>query len=119
INNNNNSINNVNDISPADLAVNVQNLNFEYRRNHKVLRNVNLKVPRGNIFALLGPNGTGKTTLIRTILGRLRYKSGSIRVFGVKSGSDYSDIPGPGVGYMPQELALFEEFTIEECLTYY
>ncbi|CAG2167741.1 unnamed protein product, partial [Oppiella nova] len=77
------------------------------------------EVPRGNIFALLGPNGTGKTTLIRTILGRLRYKSGSIRVFGVKSGSDYSDIPGPGVGYMPQELALFEEFTIEECLTYY
>ena len=56
---------------------------------------------------------------MRSILGRLRPKSGSIRVFGVKAGSKQSDIPGPGAGYMPQELALFEEFTIEEILKYY
>ena len=46
-------------------------------------------------------------------------KSGSIRVFGVIAGTKQSDIPGPGAGYMPQELALFDEFTIEEILTYY
>ena len=46
-------------------------------------------------------------------------KSGSIRVFGVRAGSNQSDIPGPGAGYMPQELALFEEFTIQEILKYY
>ncbi|XP_054160812.1 ABC transporter G family member 23-like [Oppia nitens] len=78
-----------------------------------------MKVPIGKIFALLGPNGTGKTTLIRTILGRLRCSSGSVKVFGLRTGTHESDIPGPGVGYMPQELALFEEFTIAECLTYY
>ena len=68
---------------------------------------------------MLGPNGCGKTTLIKSILGRLKCKSGSIKVFGVEPGSRGSDIPGPGVGYMPQELALFEEFTIREILTYY
>ena len=77
------------------------------------------KLISGKIFALLGPNGTGKTTLIRSILGRLKYSSGIIRVFGIRPGSKHSDIPGPGVGYMPQELALFEEFTIREILRYY
>ncbi|CAG2113617.1 unnamed protein product, partial [Medioppia subpectinata] len=118
-NNNNNNINNNVSKNMKDLAVYVKNVNFEYRRNHKVLNNISMQVPRGKIFALLGPNGTGKTTFIRTILGQLKCKSGTIRVFGVRSGSKYSDIPGPGVGYMPQELALFEEFTIGEILSYY
>ena len=52
-------------------------------------------------------------------MGRLKLNSGSIRIFGVRAGTKQSDIPGPGAGYMPQELALFEEFTIEEILTYY
>jgi len=67
----------------------------------------------------LGPNGCGKTTLLRLVLGRLKLKNGFIRVFGEEPGSSLSDIPGPGVGYMPQELALFEEFNIREILTYY
>ena len=73
----------------------------------------------GKIFALLGPNGCGKTTLLRLVLGRLKHKNGLIRVFGDEPGSVQSDIPGPGVGYMPQEIALFNEFTIRESLTYY
>ena len=56
---------------------------------------------------------------MRSILGRLQLKSGSIHVFGIKAGSKKSDIPGPGAGYMPQELALFEEFSIQEILKYY
>ena len=52
-------------------------------------------------------------------MGRLKVKKGSISVFGVTAGSKQIDIPGPGAGYMPQELALFEEFTIEEILAYY
>lgn len=74
---------------------------------------------KGKIFALLGPNGVGKTTLIRCILGRLCLKKGSIRVFGIPSTSANCEIPGPAVGYMPQELALIEEFTVEEILRYY
>ncbi|CAG2103917.1 unnamed protein product, partial [Medioppia subpectinata] len=84
-----------------------------------ILDRLSAQIPRGKIYALLGANGVGKTTLIRAILGRLKLSSGSILVFGVRPASLGSDIPGPGVGYMPQELALFDEFTIEEILQYY
>ncbi|CAG2106321.1 unnamed protein product, partial [Medioppia subpectinata] len=100
-------------------AIDVRNLNFEYSKNVHILNDIHLQVPEGKIFALLGPNGCGKTTLLRIVLGRLKYKHGYIRVFGEEPGSDRSDIPGPGVGYMPQEIALFNEFTIQESLTYY
>ena len=73
----------------------------------------------GRIFGLLGSSGCGKTTLLRLVLGRLQPKKGSIRVFGVRPGSSRSNIPGPGVGYMPQETALFNEFTITEILYYF
>src|SRR5262249_27091231 len=73
----------------------------------------------GQITALLGPTGAGKTTLIRLVLGRLSLNSGSVAVFSHSPGSPSLGIPGPGVGYMPQELALFEEFTIDEILSYY
>ena len=78
-----------------------------------------LSLFEGNIFALLGPNGCGKTTLIRLILGRLKPKSGTIDVFGRSPDKNNSHIPATGVGYMPQDLALFEEFTIREILKYY
>ena len=46
-------------------------------------------------------------------------RKGLIRVFGAAPGSVHSNIPGSGVGYMPQELAMFPNFTIEESLYYY
>lgn len=64
-------------------------------------------------------NFSGKTTLLRCVLGRLQPQSGVIRVFGQEPGSEYSPVPGPGVGYMPQELALFPDFTIKETLRYF
>ena len=67
----------------------------------------------------MGSNGSGKTTLLKLIMGRLKPRQGSIKIFGNRPGSGYSDIPGPGVGYMPQQSGLFSELTIEETLTYY
>ena len=52
-------------------------------------------------------------------MGRLKPKSGDIQIFGVKPGSPECQIPGAGVGYMPQELGLYLVFTIEEILTYF
>ncbi|CAG2104442.1 unnamed protein product, partial [Medioppia subpectinata] len=71
------------------------------------------------IYGLLGASGCGKTTLLRCVLGRLQPKSGSIYLFGETPGTAMSRVPGPGVGYMPQELALYDDFSIEETLVYF
>lgn len=73
----------------------------------------------GKIFALLGSSGGGKTTLLRIILGQLRPRKGEVRVFGAEPGGVHSNIPGSGVGYMPQNLALFPTFTIAETFYYF
>ncbi|CAG2112871.1 unnamed protein product, partial [Medioppia subpectinata] len=101
------------------MAVNIQNAAFGYNINNVILNDLTVQIPKGKIFALLGPNGTGKTTIMRVILGQLKLTSGTIDVFGKKPGSVDSGIPGPGVGYMPQELSLFDYFTIGEILNYY
>lgn len=104
------------------LAVEVRSLVFSYGSGSKkanILREINLSVPQCGIYGLLGSSGCGKTTLLRCILGRLKPHSGTTKVFGVPPGKQGSDIPGPGVGYMPQELALFPDFTIEETLQYF
>ena len=104
---------------PKDLAVEVTNCSFKYGSGTKIvhaMRNVNLQVPRGEIYGLLGPSGCGKTTLLRCLVGRLHVDSGSIKVFGCNSGAT---VPGPLIGYMPQELALFPDFTIRETLCFF
>ena len=56
---------------------------------------------------------------MKCILGRLKPNSGNVQIFGSKPGTSECHIPGAGVGYMPQELGLYFEFTIKEILTYF
>ncbi|RWS26667.1 ATP-binding cassette transporter sub-family H 88708-like protein [Leptotrombidium deliense] len=83
------------------------------------LRNVSSTIARGEIYGLLGPSGCGKTTLLRCIVGVTKPKSGEITVFGEKPGTAQSSVPGTGVGYMPQDIALYNEFTIGETIHYF
>ena len=70
------------------------------------------------IFA--GPSGCGKTTLLKCIVGKHKVDSGSVDVFGEPPGPKAkTGVPGRRVGYMPQELALFDEFSISETLIYF
>ncbi|XP_053697536.1 ABC transporter G family member 20 [Sabethes cyaneus] len=99
------------------------------RRAHKIygtkknpnviLDGLNMTVPKGSIYGLLGASGCGKTTLLSCIVGRRRLNSGEIWVLGGRPGSRGSGVPGPRIGYMPQELALYGEFTIRETLIYF
>lgn len=108
--------------SPSRLVVDVRGLRVSYGRGKsavQTLMGIDLSLPEGKIYGLLGPSGCGKTTLLRCIVGRLKPRQGSVHVFGHKPGQPGSYIPGPGVGYMPQELTLYPEFSIIETLTYF
>ncbi|XP_041985224.1 ABC transporter G family member 20 [Aricia agestis] len=84
-----------------------------------VLDSLNMTVPKGTIYGLLGASGCGKTTLLSCIVGRRRLNSGEIWVLGGRPNGPGSGVPGPRVGYMPQEVALFGEFSIRETMIYF
>uniref|UniRef100_A0A8D9ARR3 ABC transporter G family member 20 n=1 Tax=Cacopsylla melanoneura TaxID=428564 RepID=A0A8D9ARR3_9HEMI len=71
-----------------------------------VLDNLNMTVAKGCIYGLLGASGCGKTTLLSCIVGRRRLNAGEIWVLGGKPGSKGSGVPGPRIGYMPQEMGI-------------
>jgi len=72
-----------------------------------------------NRYGLLGPSGCGKTTLLSCIVGVRRLTSGEVWVLGGTPGSKGSGIPGPRVGYMPQEISLVGEFNVNDALYYF
>nr|WAB24462.1 ATP-binding cassette sub-family H member 1 [Henosepilachna vigintioctopunctata] len=86
--------------------------------NH-VLSDLDMTVAKGTIYGLLGASGCGKTTLLSCIVGRRKLNSGEIWVLGGKPGTKGSGVPGKRVGYMPQEIALYGEFTIKETMMYF
>src|SRR4051812_7760464 len=69
-------------MSTSSPPVEIQGLSRQFQ-NKLALDNVGLRIERGRVFGLVGENGAGKTTLIKHILGLLRAKSGSVRVFGL------------------------------------
>uniref|UniRef100_A0A4W4EJH8 ABC transporter domain-containing protein n=1 Tax=Electrophorus electricus TaxID=8005 RepID=A0A4W4EJH8_ELEEL len=85
----------------------------------RVLTDLNLSVPQGQIYGLLGPSGCGKTTLLKCIVGTLKISRGHISVLGKPPAFPGHEVPGRMVGYMPQDIALYNEFTISETLWFY
>jgi branched-chain amino acid transport system ATP-binding protein len=83
-----------------------------------VVRNASLQIAPGEILALLGKNGMGKSTLLKTIMGFLPvHGGGSVRVFGdVVSGLPPYRVARRAIAYTPQEQALFQDLTVEDNL---
>ena len=82
-----------------------------------VLRNISLGIRPGEIFALLGKNGMGKSTLLKTILGFVPARQGSIRLFGEDITTLTTHlIARKAIAYTPQEQTLFQDLTIQENL---
>ena len=83
----------------------------------RVLRGIGFTVAEGESVALLGRNGMGKTTLLRTIMGLLRATQGSIRFAGERlDGRRPEQIAKAGIAFVPQGREIFAELTVEENL---
>lgn len=82
-----------------------------------IIDTLSMTVPHGQIFALMGKNGMGKTTLLKTILGFVAMRSGSIDLDGQPiAGASPASLIASGVAYAPQEHALFQDLTIRDNL---
>ena len=94
----------------------VANLNQYYGGSH-ILRDLSFEIPSGRVTALLGRNGVGKTTLLRTLMGVVGARSGEIR-FGetnLAQAAPYERVRA-GIGYVPQGREIFPRLTVEENL---
>ncbi|NLC43102.1 MAG: ABC transporter ATP-binding protein, partial [Clostridiales bacterium] len=78
----------------------------------------NLEVKEGEVFGLLGPNGSGKTTAINCILSLLKYDKGSIEIYGKPMTPDAYDIKRD-IGIIMQNVAVFDELTVYENIDYF
>lgn len=99
------------------MVVNVKNLVKRYG-DLIALDHFNLEVAQGEVFGLLGPNGSGKTTAINCILALLKYSKGDIQVFGKPMRPDSYDIKRD-IGIVPQNVAVFKELTVIENIRYF
>ncbi|MGH7566200.1 MAG: ABC transporter ATP-binding protein, partial [Gemmatimonadota bacterium] len=75
---------------------------------------LDLVVPRGSTYALLGPNGSGKTTTIRTLLRIQEPDAGTVRVLGEEPGPEVRD----RIGYLPEERGLYPRMKVRDVLTF-
>lgn len=84
----------------------------------KALDGVTAQIPKGIIVGLAGPDGAGKTTLMRIMTGLMLPTSGSVKVAGFDTKTQLDDI-SQIIGYMPQKFGLYEDLTVIENLTLY
>ncbi|HUT95366.1 MAG TPA: ABC transporter ATP-binding protein [Thermoguttaceae bacterium] len=85
--------------------------------NKEVLRGVDLAVPRGSVVGLLGKNATGKSTLIKCLLGLLRIDDGTMRVFDEDPWWLSADSKAR-LGYVPQEVSLYGWMRVDQIIQY-
>ncbi len=101
-------------LEPGTAGLEVLGLRKSYRRR-PVIRDVSLSLARGEVVALLGPNGSGKTTCFYSIAGLVRTDGGQVKV----DGRDVTTLPmyrraRLGIGYLPQEVSIFRGLSVED-----
>lgn len=94
----------------------VQRLNVYYGESH-ILREVDLNVPQGQMVCLIGRNGVGKTTLLKSIMGLIQPRSGAIALAGEPITKKSPDKRAKlGIGYVPQGREIIPRLTVKENL---
>lgn len=101
----------------SESIITIENLVKRYKELI-ALDHFNLDIKEGEIFGLLGPNGSGKTTSINCILGLLKYDKGTIKVFGKDMANNPRDIRQK-IGVVMQNVAVFDELTVYDNIDYF
>jgi lipopolysaccharide export system ATP-binding protein len=101
----------------ANLGLQVKGLRKSYKKR-VVIRDVSLRLNQGEAVALLGPNGSGKTTTFYSIAGLVNPDGGQVKI----DGTDISTLPmyrraRMGIGYLPQEMSIFRGLSVEHNIT--
>ncbi len=101
-------------LEPGAQGLEILGLRKSYRRR-PVIRDVSMTLARGEVVALLGPNGSGKTTCFYSIAGLVRTDGGQVKV----DGRDVTTLPmyrraRLGIGYLPQEVSIFRGLSVED-----
>ena len=101
-------------LAPGDAGLRVVNLRKSYRKR-PVIRDVSMTLHRGEVVALLGPNGSGKTTCFYSIAGLVSAEGGIVMI----DGRDVTGMPmyrraQMGIGYLPQEVSIFRGLNVED-----
>jgi lipopolysaccharide export system ATP-binding protein len=101
-------------VETGDQGLKVRNLRKSYRKR-PVIRDVSLELTRGEVVALLGPNGSGKTTCFYSIAGLVMPDGGQVMI----DGRDVTNYPmyrraKLGIGYLPQERSIFQGLNVED-----
>src|SRR6202171_67962 len=100
----------------ASEVLRIDNLQAWYGESH-VLHGVNLSVQKGEVVTLLGRNGAGRTSTLKSVLGLVGRRSGSIKVNGIETVTwPTYRIAHLGVGYCPEERGIFSSLSVEENL---
>jgi ABC-2 type transport system ATP-binding protein len=104
-----------------DNVIEIRNLSKVYRdfwgrKKVQAVKSLSLDVKQGEVFGLLGPNGSGKTTTIKMLLGLLFPTSGEIKILGKKA----SDVAkNERIGYLPEESYLYRFLNADETMDFY
>ena len=97
-------------------VIRIQNLTKTYGKKRGVA-DVSFDVHKGEIFGFIGPNGAGKSTTIRSMLGLIRYDSGSIEILGMDAVRDHEKIL-KDIGYMPSEALFYPAMKVSDVIKY-
>jgi ABC-type multidrug transport system ATPase subunit len=98
-------------------AISAQNLVRRFG-NFTAVNDVSFRVQKGEIFGFLGPNGSGKTTVIKMLTGLLPLSGGEASVLGIDVRKDPETVR-ENIGYMSHNFSLYSDLTVTENLTFY
>ncbi len=95
-----------------DLLINAQKINTYYGASH-ILRDINFSVARGETIGLMGRNGMGKSTLLKSIMGLVKPRSGAIDIAGrPMMGRSPYEIARLGIAYVPEGRGIFGNLSV-------